>query len=111
GTRDFSPVDWHRLTRSTRSSGAGHTGSSTLRLARAPHGRVAALDAGGSGETQSGGHGCGEVERLPLALVGRPGIPRRKQALSETAATGIGRALLYTGSDPRRDRFGARAGH
>ena len=44
-------------------------------------------------------------------LVGRPGISRRKQGVSQAARIGVGRALLHAGASEGGHRLRARPGH
>ena len=56
-------------------------------------------------------HGSREDERLPLAPLRKPGLPRREQEISEAARAGLRRPVLHAGRNSRPDRLRARPRH
>ena len=56
-------------------------------------------------------HGRRQAQRLPLAPLRRPGLPRREQDLSPAPGKRLRRPLLHPGRDPRHHRLCARPRH
>ena len=80
-------------------------------VARPDAGCGAPLDSARGREAHARRHGRGEVERVPLAPVGEPGLPHRKQAFPEAAGNGLRWPVLHAGPGARGHRLRARAGH
>src|SRR6185369_12052984 len=83
----------------------------TLYLARFAHRSVTSLRTDVGVETKPRRDGRVEVERAALAPLGRPGLSRREQEISEAASARFGRQLLHAGTDQRADRVRARPRH
>ena len=77
-----------------------HPRPSPLPLARPASGCLAALDAHRGGQAQSRRHGRGEAQRLPLALLRRPGFSRREQTSSRSCSSSVPTAFTT-----RRTKF------
>ena len=104
---DVYPIDRAGIS----SSGGPYRRSSSLSLARFDAGCLAPLDADRSRKTQSRWPGGSEAQRLPLAPVGRPGLPRGEPAFSQTARTRVGRELLYAGRNSPGGGLRSRSRH
>src|ERR1041384_7170567 len=90
---DPAPASPGRLRRLVFSRGT-HRGPAPLRLARAPDRRRTPLRAAPGHQAAARRDGRGQAQRLPLASLGRPGLPGGEPALSAAAGQGLRQPLL-----------------